>query len=459
MSFIESLLLPFNKPVYLLLLLLLPFLWIFSYRSLSGLGGLRRWLALSLRSLVLILIVLALAETQFLRRNDRITVIYLLDQSESIPQAQREAMIEYVKEAVAEHRDAARGDRAALIAFGREANIEIPPIEADLPIGGQLETVFDLRKDATNLAAAMKLAQATFPEDSSRRIVIVTDGNENVGDAQSMARNLAQDGVGVDIIPIELGDRPEVAIERVTLPQDIRKGQAFSARVVVNNIAQAGGTESGPVQGKLRLSRRVGRDSQTLAEQDVELQPNKNVFSFEDRIERPDFYEYEAVFVPDSSEDDLISQNNRATSYTHVLGQGHVLVIEDSDNPGNFDYLVGRLREMNIQVTVQNSSELFTSLAELQRYDSVILANVPRSSGDETGVSGFSDAQIDMLVANTQEMGCGLVMLGGPQSFGAGGWTNTKLEEAMPVDFQIDNAKVAPVGALAMVMHASEMAQ
>ena len=80
-----------------------------------------------------------------------------------------------------------------------------------------------------------------------------------------------------------------------------------------------------------------------------------------------------------------------------------------------------------------------------------MLANVPREQ--------FSDGQIQMLVRNTQQMGAGLVMLGGPNSFGAGGWTNTELEEAMPVDFQIKNAKVVPRGALAMIMHASEMAE
>ena len=64
---------------------------------------------------------------------------------------------------------------------------------------------------------------------------------------------------------------------------------------------------------------------------------------------------------------------------------------------------------------------------------------------------------MEMLVRNTRNMGSGLVMLGGPNSFGAGGWTNTLLEEAMPIDFRIKNAKVAPVGALAMLMHASEL--
>ena len=56
-------------------------------------------------------------------------------------------------------------------------------------------------------------------------------------------------------------------------------------------------------------------------------------------------------------------------------------------------------------------------------------------------------------------MGGGLVVLGGPNSFGAGGWTNTELEQALPVDFEIKSAKVVHVGALVLMMHASEMPQ
>ena len=107
-------------------------------------------------------------------------------------------------------------------------------------------------------------------------------------------------------------------------------------------------------------------------------------------------------------------------------------------------------------MVVRGTDRLFTSLAELQIYDTVVLANVPRATSEDVS---FSDEQIDMLVRNTQQMGAGLVMLGGPDSFGAGGWTGTELEKAMPVDFQIRNAKVAPRGALVLLMHASEIAQ
>ncbi|NQU21076.1 MAG: VWA domain-containing protein, partial [Candidatus Nealsonbacteria bacterium] len=121
--------------------------------------------------------------------------------------------------------------------------------------------------------------------------------------------------------------------------------------------------------------------------------------------------------------------------------------------------LKGRLEAQDIGVTVQTSDQLFSSLAELQPYDSVVLANVPRVSGEGMDVYHFTDGQIQMLVRNTQQMGSGLVMLGGENSFGAGGWTGTELEKAMPVDFQIKSAKVEARGALVMLMHACEIPQ
>jgi uncharacterized membrane protein len=139
-----------------------------------------------------------------------------------------------------------------------------------------------------------------------------------------------------------------------------------------------------------------------------------------------------------------------------VRGKGRVLLIEDYEHRGQFDYLVSRLREAGNDVTVVGSNSCFTSLADLQRYDTVVLANVPRTSGETAEeVSVFGDEQIELLVRNTQQMGSGLVMLGGPKSFGAGGWASTRLEAAMPVDFQIKSAKVVPIGALVLVIDSS----
>ncbi len=86
----------FDSPWYLVLLAALPLLWWASFRTLSGLGSVRRLLAIALRSLVFVLLVLALAETQWVRSSDRLTVFYLVDQSLSISAAQTDEMVRFV---------------------------------------------------------------------------------------------------------------------------------------------------------------------------------------------------------------------------------------------------------------------------------------------------------------------------------------------------------------------------
>jgi uncharacterized membrane protein/Mg-chelatase subunit ChlD len=455
----------FDQPWWLLLLLLVPLLWIFSFRSLSGLGPYRRIFALLFRTVVFALLVLALAGIQLQKISDRVTVIYLLDQSESIPKPTREAMLEYVMKDVELHRrkgdlTSATEDKAGVIIFGREATIEFPPFADEIRAVGRLESLFDLRTDATNIASALKLAQASFPEDSAKRIVIVTDGNENLGDARTVASTLAAAGIGIDVVPIQLDLQSEIAVEKIVLPPDIRRGQPIEARVVLENYTKQTPDNSGEVSGRLVVTRRYGNQDEPLGDVAVTLKPGKNPFSFEHKIDVPAGYTYRAAFVPDDPRTDVMQQNNSASTFTHVRGKGRVLLIEDWESPGEFENLIQRLGEKNIEVELMRSDSLFTSLAELQGFDCVILGNVPRASGGETDkkeATNFSDEQIAMLVRNTEQFGCGLVMIGGASSFGAGGWTNTELEKAMPVDFQIQNAKVKAVGALVMMMHASEI--
>ncbi|HEV3137223.1 MAG TPA: VWA domain-containing protein, partial [Pirellulales bacterium] len=303
-------------------------------------------------------------------------------------------------------------------------------------------------REHTNLAGAMKLAQASFPHDTARRIVIISDGNQNMGDAIKQARALAEAGIGIDVVPIRSAAESDVAVEKVVIPADVRRGQPFDLHAVLSNTAGRG-QPSAPVEGRMQIIRKTGNREQTISDQAITLEPGKRVFRIREEIEQPDFYTYEARFVPNDPGHDATLQNNQATGFTHVRGSGQVLLLEDFEHRGDFDLMVERLRTMNLEVTVRTTrpEELFTDLAQLQSFDTVLLANVPREQ--------FSDAQVEILVRNTQSMGSGLVMLGGENSFGAGGWTNTPLEEAMPVDFQIKNAKVAPVGALVLVIDRS----
>ncbi len=134
-----------------------------------------------------------------------------------------------------------------------------------------------LDKSATNLASAAEVAQASFPEDSSKQVVIVTDGNENLGDARPVAKLMAEDGIGIDVLPIQLSKGAEIAIERVVHSSDVREGSPFDVRVVAANYAPAGTL---PVKARLR----VLKNDAKLAEQDVELPPGTRQWARSERL-------------------------------------------------------------------------------------------------------------------------------------------------------------------------------
>ena len=445
----------FQYPWFLLLLLIIPLVWWLGLKSLAGLGPWRRAIALALRTAVMLLIILAIAGVQWIWSSEKLTVIYLLDQSDSIPVAKRQLMFEYAIQSVKAHRHAERQDRAGLIVFGREAAIEIPPFDEALPNINRAESFFG-KSDATNLESALKLAQASFLEDSAKRIVILTDGNQTLGSAEASAQRLSETGIGIDVVPVRLDSKTEVLVEKIDVPGFVRQGQTVDARVVINRYCEPGNEKDIP--GKLRVIRRIGNQSETLASGDYTLDRDINVIPIPHKIEETAGYTYEAEFTTDSEADDTITQNNRATAFSYARGKGKVMMIEDGSNPGNYQQFVDALRRNDIDVEVRDTRNLFSSLVELQSYDSVILAGAPRTTGDDTTqIVSFSDEQIDMLVQSAQQFGMGILMLGGPEAFGAGGWTNTKLEKAMPVNFAIKNSKVEAVGALAMVMHACEI--
>jgi uncharacterized membrane protein/uncharacterized protein YegL len=441
----------FDRPEYLVLLLLLPVIWWTGRQSLRAMGGTRRWTAIGFRSIVLTLLVLALADVQLVRITDKIAAYFLLDQSLSLAPEQREESLSYVARAVAKHSDASKGDLAGVVVFGGEAQIE-HPLDATAPIPATVETT--LNPDHTNLAAALRLAKATFPEGVARRVVIVSDGNQNMGNALEEARGLASVGIGIDVAPLPYRGRADVRVEKVASPADVRIGVPFDVTIVLENVQPNRGSK--PTAGRLTVIRSAADAPKIVADEQLTLPLGRKVLTLRDTLDEAGFYTYQARFTPDEPAQDRVSQNNQASSFTQLRGKGRVLWIVNSESQTEYDHLISRLRTNEIEVTVQTTNNLFTSLAQLQQYDSVVLANVPRTSGGGAdSLAQFSDDQIAMLVRNVEQFGSGLIMLGGDNSFGAGGWANTDLEKALPVDFQIRNAKVAAVGALMLVIDRS----
>lgn len=443
-----------GKPAWLLMLVLLPVVWWIGRRSLQSLNWPRRLAAQGLRAGVLLLLILALAEVQWQRITSRIAAIFLVDQSLSLSPEQRERSFDYLRTAVAAHRSEQVGDLAGVIVFGGEAQIEQPPLPTS-SMPPRRETSF-AQEEHTNIAAALRLARAAFPEGAARRVVVLSDGNQNVGDALQEGRVLADDGVSIDVAPLVHQPRADVLVEKVSSPADARPGAPFDVSVVLINRPPPEPARPRPVAGKLMVVRKTEGRSELLAEERVSVLPGKQAYTFRQDLLEPAFYTFEARFVPDDPATEHFLQNNQASSFTQLRGKGRVLLITSSEHSQEFDSLAQLLRQNEIEVTIQPASALFTSLAELQTYDSVILANVPRTSiGNGEQFVQFSDAQLEMLVRNVEQLGAGLVMIGGPESFGAGDWANTSIEKAMPVDFQIKNAKVSAVTALMLVIDKS----
>ena len=65
------------------------------------------------------------------------------------------------------------------------------------------EVQTDVECSATDLEEAVKIALAEMPEESAKRIVLISDGNENEGDLQETAATVVASGCDFQIYKLE----------------------------------------------------------------------------------------------------------------------------------------------------------------------------------------------------------------------------------------------------------------
>lgn len=419
----------FLNSTALVLLALLPAVWWLAHHSRAGLEGWRRHASLWVRMLITLLLVLSLAEIQMVLETDRLAVIYCWDNSESVPADLKHESMEYIRKKTAEMK---KNDLAGLIVFGGDASMELSASNL-VQLRPSPASVVETR--STDISAALRLALAAFPEGTQRRIVLISDGNENKGTAMAEAENARVNGVKIDVLPLDYGSDHEVLFDNVVVPAEVQKDETFDVKMVVNAL-QAG-------KGKLQLF----ENGQLVASQDVEFQAGKNVFLVPRQIDEPGFYSFEAVVTTDRDEDS-VAENNRAYAFTVIRGEPRVLYIEAEEPAARF--LAEALEAEHMKVEVRNLSGLPTSLAELQNYDTLIFSNVPAYA--------LSTDQMKMIGSAVRDLGLGFLMIGGDQSFGAGGYQSTPIEDVLPVFMDIPQRKVMPKGALAVVLHTCEFA-
>ncbi|MSU64078.1 MAG: VWA domain-containing protein [Pedosphaera sp.] len=415
----------FTHPYWLVLLpIALGWVGWLAWKTDVQIGAWRRWTALGLRLVIVLLLSCAVAGFQLLRPVEGMNVFFLLDRSDSVTSAQQEAAKGFVNR-VAKQKKLV--DKAGAIVFGTDTGIESTTQEA-----------FALEKiqavvgtERTDIASAVRLGTAAFPENGQKRLVLLSDGNENVGDVMNAVHAARPLGVSIDVVPLGVGRGHDVSVQKLSLPGNLKKGQTFEVKI----FAQADTAQKAKV--------RLYRNDQLLGDQEVTLQAGKNLFTFPQTLNEPGFYGYDVVV---EGTDDQVAQNNRATSFTSVRGDPKILVLSSdlvADAP-----LVEALRSTRLDVKAAGLDAMPGTLAEMAGYDSIFLSNI--AAGD------LGRDLMKLLESAVRDFGVGLVCVGGDQTYAAGGYRNTPLEAALPVDMELSSKKVLPSGALALVMHGME---
>jgi uncharacterized membrane protein len=384
----------------------------------------RRWTAFALRVVILTALALAIAGLQWLRPQEGMNVFFALDRSDSVPSTQQEMARQYVNRVTLEKK---RPDAAGLLVFGTEAAIEFnanPAVDVK-----KIQAVVPTER--TDLAAAIRLGTAAFPERGQKRLVLISDGNENVGDALAAVQAARPLGVSVDVLPLGVRRSNDVAVQKLGLPARVKEGQTFEARIFIHADAAQPATV------------RLFRNEELLGDKRIELAAGKNLFTFPDTLREPDLYSYT---VEVDAPGDTLPQNNRATAFVSVLGEPKVLLVSaapDKDRP-----LAAALGSSGLKVKAIGLETMPDTLERLQDYDAIFISNL--AAGD------LGERVMKYLESAVRDFGVGLVCVGGDQTYAAGAYRGTPLEATLPVNMELDSKKVLPPGAVALVMHGME---
>lgn len=409
-----------NNPWALVALLLIPCAIYLAWRSISGLGRVRGKLAVALRCAVLLLLVGALALPEMMKQVADRTVLFILDISRSIPTEQRHRAEQFMTEAAKSTR--VDKDKLGVISFAGRAAIEQLP---DTAIHvRQPSAASDL--EATDVGAALQLGMASLLPNTVGRVVLFTDGNENVGSSDASVQALAAAGVPVDVLPLVYKAGGEVLVERLTAPSTARKEEAINLQLLLKS--------SRNTSGRLELYRNdvvVDLDPESDSTgHPVKLSAGSNRFVIPVTPGTPGLHRYKMAFVPDDLAADAIVENNHATAATVVAGQEPILFISGNDagtTPAAAanDPLVAALMDEGVECEVVDVSEALLDTAGLANRPLVILSNV--------AAVNLSEAAQQALTTYVRDLGGGLIVIGGDQSFSAGGYGGSRLESLLPV--------------------------
>ncbi len=414
----------FDAPLALLILPpLIAVVIVLHLLSRRRLGIGRRRAALAVRVLLLAVLASALAGLQVVLPVDRLAVVFVVDLSDSVGTAGREEALAYVRESLATKKDE---DVAGIVAFGGDALVERLP--SDL---AEIDRIASTPvKSATDVGAALRLAAALFPDDTQKRIVLLSDGNDTTGSGQTEASLAAARGIAVETVLTGLAGRDEVLVERLSGPSTARLGEEMKVSGDITSTVAQPATVRLFVNGELAATKQVS------------LAVGANRVDFPFTAKAAGFLRFRMVVEAGR---DTFNENDHADANTIVQGEPRILVVKGDEDVA--DQLVAALEIERQNVDTVIPEALPSDLIGLAAYDSVVLVDVPRLR--------LTDEALSTLQVFVRDAGRGLVVVGGPRAYGAGGYTDTPLEETLPVDMGVRDRQKQPDVALVVVIDKS----
>lgn len=456
----------FEAPAWLWLALLGVPAGALAIRLLAAMTLVRRWSAALARAALIALITITLAGASSVRQTNRLAVVAVIDVSGSVrrfaPVGTDESgrpisAIERARAWVAQS-SAQRGpdDLLGIVIFDGQALAVAAPTA-----GNPLDRPFEPSGvEGSDIGAAVRLARAMIPADAAGRIVLISDGNQTSGDAHSAVREASsprgsRGPTPIDTVPVEYALVRETFIESLDSPPSAPDQAAITLRIVM--VATA------PSRGLLRvladgepIDASPGRPGDGLP---LSLEPGRTVVAVPVTLPPGRTHRFLAIYEPERIEQpdgsvvlsgDTDIANNRAEAFTVTPGRGSVLVL-DGDGQGNPAGAGATLAEVwraaGLDVVLAAPEAMPKDMLSLQAHDLVVLQNIP---ADALGPEGQS-----LLRSYVRDMGGGLLTLGGRESYGAGGWKGSAIEDLIPVSLDLPERLLSPELAVVFVMDRS----
>ena len=305
------------------------------------------------------------------------------------------------------------GSRVSLIRFADRAGLEVPwtAIEhadfAKLSQHQQPPRQHYLDRGASDIRSAVSLALQQASPDRHSLIIISSDGKET-GDAQSTVVPVFAQSSNFSFFHVRAnqGQAPAgVEIDSIDMPSRVAAGQSLPISIAIRSSREG------------EASLEIIHNRKTAIKQDLALQPGAlSVLNYALALDQPGTQTLE--FLIHDREQNIIDKRERVVD---VSSGGRLLYIGTSPTDATSSLALPQgWQTVGLQPGQPGHGETF-----FNQYDVVLL--------DDLEASSINPVLTRNLQTSVQQSATGLIVIGGPRSFGSGGYRHSQLEEMLPV--------------------------